>query len=69
MKNYRPISLLNEDYKLYVKIWVNRHKVFLSEFIIEDQTGFLPRRQLRDNIRLILYTIEYYDKNPGTIDQ
>lgn len=40
-------------------------KLFLSDFINEDQTGFLPRRQLRDNVRLILSTIEYYDKNPG----
>lgn len=62
MKNYCPISLLNEDYKLFAKILATRVKKVLLEFITEDQTGFLPSRQLRDNVRMIVNTIEYYDK-------
>lgn len=31
---------------------------------MDDQAGFLPGRQLRDNIRYIMNTIEFYDKNP-----
>lgn len=63
VKSYRPISLLNEDYKIYVNVWANRLKKILNNFISEDQAGFLPGRQLRDNIRYIINTIEFYDKN------
>lgn len=45
MKSYRPISLLNEDYKIYAKIWANRLKTFLVNFICEDQLGFLPKKK------------------------
>lgn len=38
IKNYRLISLLNEDYKIFVRILANRLKRVLVEFIQEDQT-------------------------------
>lgn len=43
---------------------MNRLKKFLIEFITNNQSGFLPGRQLRDNVRYIINTIELYDKNP-----
>lgn len=64
VKSYRPISLLNEDHKIYAKFWANRLKKYLAEFIDEDQAGFLPGRQLKDNVRHIINTVEFYDKNP-----
>lgn len=51
--------------QIYAKIWANRLKTYLVEFIAEDQARLLPGRQLRNNVRCILNTIEYYDKNPG----
>uniref|UniRef100_A0A803TII6 Reverse transcriptase domain-containing protein n=1 Tax=Anolis carolinensis TaxID=28377 RepID=A0A803TII6_ANOCA len=63
IKNYRPISLLNTDYKLFTNILAERLKTFLTDWIKEDQAGFLPRRQIRDNVRIILNAIEYYDRN------
>lgn len=41
-----------------------RLKVYLRYFIKEDQAGFLPDRQIRDNLRILLDCIEYYDKKP-----
>lgn len=64
MKSYRPISLLNEDYKIYSKLWANRLKNFLVEFIAVNQAGFLPGRELQENVRYIINTVEFYDKNP-----
>lgn len=61
MKNYRPISLLNLDYK--AKILANRLKVFLVDYIKEEQPGFIPQRHLKDNIRTVLNVIEYYEKH------
>uniref|UniRef100_R4GCF9 Reverse transcriptase domain-containing protein n=1 Tax=Anolis carolinensis TaxID=28377 RepID=R4GCF9_ANOCA len=64
VKNYRPISLLNADYKIFTSILAARLKEILKERIKNDQTGFLPGRHMKENIRNILNAIEYYDKNP-----
>uniref|UniRef100_A0A803T4B4 Reverse transcriptase domain-containing protein n=1 Tax=Anolis carolinensis TaxID=28377 RepID=A0A803T4B4_ANOCA len=63
VKNYRPISLLNTDYKIFTNILASRLKEILNEKIGQEQTGFLPGRHIKDNIRTILNIIEYYDKN------
>lgn len=39
-RNYRPISLLNNGYKLFTTILVERLKIILQEFIHKDQCGF-----------------------------
>uniref|UniRef100_A0A803TZS1 Reverse transcriptase domain-containing protein n=1 Tax=Anolis carolinensis TaxID=28377 RepID=A0A803TZS1_ANOCA len=61
VKNYRPISLLNSDYKIFTSILADRLKTFLMEWIGEEQTGFLPQRQMRDNVREIINIIEHYE--------
>uniref|UniRef100_A0A803SZS4 Reverse transcriptase domain-containing protein n=1 Tax=Anolis carolinensis TaxID=28377 RepID=A0A803SZS4_ANOCA len=63
VQNYRPISLLNTDYKIFTKILANRMKEFLEEWIGEDQTGFLSARSIKDNVRIIIDAIEYYEQN------
>uniref|UniRef100_A0A803THD1 Reverse transcriptase domain-containing protein n=1 Tax=Anolis carolinensis TaxID=28377 RepID=A0A803THD1_ANOCA len=63
VKNYRPISLLNSDYKIFASILADRLKEVLKDIIGEEQSGFLPGRQMKENIRNILNAIEYYDKN------
>ncbi|KAM9980209.1 hypothetical protein ACTFIZ_006456 [Dictyostelium cf. discoideum] len=50
LDNYRPITLLNVDYKIYSKIINNRILRFLNNVISPFQTGFVPRRILHDNI-------------------
>ena len=35
----------------------------MSEFIAEEQAGFLPNRQIKDNLRTVINAIEYYDKH------
>ena len=63
-KNYRPISLLNNDYKLFTAILAERLKKVLEEFVHEDQSGFLPKRQMRENVRMVFNVIEYLEKHP-----
>ena len=69
VKNHRPISLLNTDYKLIAKVMANRLKVCLHQIIHEDQTGFMKGRNIGSNIRAIIDVIEYCDANqiPGSI--
>ena len=53
LKNWRPISLLNVIYKLASSVIASRLKNVLHKLIHEDQKGFIARRFIRENIRLI----------------
>ena len=61
IKNWRPISLLNCDYKIAAKSIANRIKKVLPSIISSDQTGFLKNRFIGENIRLINSIISYTD--------
>ncbi|CAK8689745.1 unnamed protein product [Clavelina lepadiformis] len=43
LKNYRPITLLNLDYKIYSKILTNRFNVVLPDLIGENQCAMIGR--------------------------
>uniref|UniRef100_A0A803TF39 Reverse transcriptase domain-containing protein n=1 Tax=Anolis carolinensis TaxID=28377 RepID=A0A803TF39_ANOCA len=63
VKNYRPISLLNVDYKIFSNVIAERFKRFLKDWVKEDQTGFLPDRHQKENVRTVIDLIEYYEIN------
>lgn len=51
--NYRPITLLNTDYRLLGKILASRLGSALSSRIDSAQSAFLPGRRMADNILLL----------------
>ena len=59
LKNWRPITLLNCDYKIASKAIASRLKFVLSDLIDHDQTGFLKGRSIAENICLINNVISY----------
>ena len=59
VKNWRPLTLLNCDYKIATKALANRIKPFLQKLISHDQTGFIKNRFIGENIRLIDGVIKY----------
>ena len=59
VSNYRPITLLNCDYKIISKVINNRLYRFLPKLINADQNGFVKGRNIGDNIRLIFDIIDY----------
>ena len=63
LKNWRPLSLLNADYKLLAKAVANRLKIFLDSLIHRDQTGFMKGRYIGENVVRLLDIIHYTDIN------
>ncbi len=57
--NWRPICHLNCDYKILALILANRLKCVLGSIIDETQTGFIPKRHIANNIRLVLDLLDY----------
>ena len=53
LKNWRPISLLNTDYKIIAKLLALRLTNVLPSIIDEDQTGYIRHRYIGQNIRMI----------------
>ena len=62
LKNYRPISLLNTDYKILMHVLANRMHTVLHKIISEDQNGYVKKRFIGYNIRLIEDIIYYQNK-------
>ena len=46
-KNWRPISLLNTDYKLVTKCFVSRLKQVVPSIVHSDQIGYLKGENIR----------------------
>eukprot|EP00887_Chlorella_sp_A99_P001838 scaffold19.g1838.t1 len=51
--NYRPITLLNTDYKLLAKLLANRLAPLLPRLVDPEQTGFVRGRSIGENIHLL----------------
>ena len=51
--NWRPVSLLNTDYKIYARLLASRLKQCIHSVVHESQTYCVPGRSIFDNINLI----------------
>lgn len=57
--NYRPVSVLNIDYKLFTFILARMIENILPSLIHLDQTGFIRQRQTQDIKRRTLHIINH----------
>ena len=69
LDNWKPISLLNVDYKIAAKVIANRVKNIITEIIDHSQTGFIKGRYIGENIRLLFEIIDKVEEEnkPGLI--
>ena len=63
LANWRPVSLLNNDYKILAKLLANRLKECIGGVVCEDQTYCVPGRSIHDNVSLIRDVIDYSNEN------
>ncbi|KAG2193800.1 hypothetical protein INT47_009942 [Mucor saturninus] len=67
LKNWRPLSLINSDAKLFTKLLANRFNLVLPQLINPYQTGFMPNRLISDNGWLNqMFMAKARDVAPGT---
>jgi exonuclease III len=59
LANWRPISLLNVDYKILSKVLSKRLAAVLPECIHVDQTCSIPGRSITDNLHLVRNIADY----------
>ena len=61
ISNYRPITLLNMDYKLLTKALALQLMEHIPTLVHKDQASFIPKRSIFDHIRLVKVIILYAD--------
>jgi hypothetical protein len=60
-ENWRPLTLLNLDYKILAKIYARRIEKVMTALVHPDQTCSVPGRTILDSILHVMTTIQYCD--------
>ena len=66
LKNWRPISLLNVDYKICSKALSMRLSKVLDSIVDPDQTCSVPGRTITSNLALLRDTLDYIERTNET---
>ena len=61
LDNWRPITLLCNDYKLLAHVYANRLNSGLNQLVDECQSAFIKGRSIHNHTRLILDMLDYQE--------
>ena len=62
LKNYRPISLTNYDYKIIAFVLTARLQKVIDDIISKSQTAYIKSRFIGSNMKVICDLIDYCEK-------
>ncbi len=63
LENYRPLSLLNTDYKILTKVFANRIKKIVGSIISPSQAYSIPGRDITDTVCTIRDVVDSMGKD------
>ena len=63
-RHYRPITLLNADYKIFTRILAKRMGTVVHQFVSECQKGFVPDTFIAEATMLLRMTEAYINEEP-----
>ena len=66
LKSWRPISLLNVDYKIISTAIANRFKKVVNKIISTSQTAYIKGRYIGENSRLVYDVISHVNQSKQT---
>ena len=67
LKNYRPISLTNCDYKILAYVLARRLQTVIYKLVSEDQSAYIKGRYIGLNARMILDIFEFCEEMKKTV--
>ena len=65
VRNYRPITLLNSDYKILAKVLVARMKPVMDDIVSKQQLGFVPGRVITEATHMLKLVQAMLDETDG----
>ena len=63
LKNWRPITLLNVDYKIFTHIVKNRIVETLPTLVSNVQSGFQSGKSTQDNLVLMCLVLDHFNRS------
>ncbi len=63
LENYRPLGLLNTDYKILTKVFANRIKEIVGSIISSSQAYSIPGTDITDTVRTIRNVVDSMEKD------